>query len=173
MTIIQSISQAIASEGSCVDLEVVVTKPQMMPGGAIQVEDWEDHIYDVDTMTTIMQRASLAMASKDCCGDLEVLMTKPQMIPGNHDWGSGRDRHGYGNSQQVIAAVFVEEGDGWYNRGQKEVSEDLAVSFLVGEKGEGPWPTAVNTYLGNDLWYKGNKTFTLNECFIQRGLKQR
>ena len=39
MTIIQSISQAIASEGSCVDLKVVVTKPQMMPGGAIQVED--------------------------------------------------------------------------------------------------------------------------------------
>ena len=50
MTIIQSISQAIASEGSCDDLEVVVTKPQMMPGGAIQVEDWEDYIYDVDTI---------------------------------------------------------------------------------------------------------------------------
>ena len=52
------------------------------------------------------------MASKDCCGDLEVVLTKPQMIPGNHDWGSGHDRHGYGNDQQVIAAVFVEEGDG-------------------------------------------------------------
>ena len=64
------------------------------------------------SMTTIIQRASLAVASKDCCGDLEVVLTKPQMIPGNHDWGSGHDRHGYGNDQQVIAAVFVEEGDG-------------------------------------------------------------